>query len=439
MNDLLETARAAISTARTKGGKGVRATVTRSREARAEWRDGAIDRIRESTSLSLNLEIFIDGRYSSSKTSDLRATSLEKFIQDAVDMTAVLTPDPARELPDPSLFDNVTSVDLGIYDPAAESLDPGSCRRTAARLEAAARSAPGADRIVSATGECVQRVTHRALVTSNGMEGTEATSRFAIGVDLSVTDAGRTQPGWSYAAARKATGLPNPAELGKNALQRALLSLGSAPVSTGDYSFIVENRIACRLVNMLTAPLGGALIHQRRSFLADRIGERITSPLFNLIDDPHLPGGLSSTSFDTEGMATRKLPLFEKGVLTNYMLGTYYANKLGLEPTTAGFTNRVFEPGALDLKSLITKMGRGILVTSFLGGNSNSATGDFSVGIRGLMVEGGRVSRPVAEMNVSGNHLSFWNGLAEMGSDPYPYADCRTPSMLFESGQFSGV
>jgi PmbA protein len=84
-------------------------------------------------------------------------------------------------------------------------------------------------------------------------------------------------------------------------------------------------------------------------------------------------------------------------------------------------------------------MGTGILVTGFVGGNSNAATGDFSVGIRGQWVEGGVPVRPLAEMNLSGNLLDTWSRLVETGSDPHPYSSVRVPSLRFDALQFSGT
>ena len=73
------------------------------------------------------------------------------------------------------------------------------------------------------------------------------------------------------------------------------------------------------------------------------------------------------------------------------------------------------------------------------GANSNSPPGDFSIGIRGQWIEDGKIVRPIAEMNLAGNHLKFWKKLAELGGDPNPYSSWRTPSLRFEKIQFSGV
>ncbi len=81
----------------------------------------------------------------------------------------------------------------------------------------------------------------------------------------------------------------------------------------------------------------------------------------------------------------------------------------------------------------------GILVTGFLGGNSNGLTGDFSLGVQGFRVRGGKIAEPVGEMNISGNHLEFWKKLAAVGNDPYPYSSMKTPTLVFEGVQFAGT
>jgi PmbA protein len=84
-------------------------------------------------------------------------------------------------------------------------------------------------------------------------------------------------------------------------------------------------------------------------------------------------------------------------------------------------------------------MKEGILVTGFLGGNSNSTTGDVSLGIAGFRVRKGQVAEPVAEMNLSGNHLELWKRLAAVGNDPYPYSTSRTPTLVFDGLQVAGA
>ncbi len=84
-------------------------------------------------------------------------------------------------------------------------------------------------------------------------------------------------------------------------------------------------------------------------------------------------------------------------------------------------------------------MKEGILITGFLGGNSNSTTGDFSLGIQGFRIRQGKIAEPVAEMNLSGNHLDFWKRLVAVGNDPHPYSSLRIPTLVFDKVQIAGM
>ena len=68
-------------------------------------------------------------------------------------------------------------------------------------------------------------------------------------------------------------------------------------------------------------------------------------------------------------------------------------------------------PGEGTLADLEAGIDRGILVTSFLGGNANPATGDFSFGVSGFLLEKGKRTQPVGEMNITGNHTELWQRL----------------------------
>jgi PmbA protein len=201
---------------------------------------------------------------------------------------------------------------------------------------------------------------------------------------------------------------------------------------------VVEARVAGKLVGQLLGPLHGAPLQQQRSFLEGRMGQAIGSPLLDLRDDPLIPRGFGSRHFDGEGLAARPRQVVERGALRSWYLDTYYARKLGLPPTAGRPSNIVWTSGARPRQALLAEVGEGVLVSGFLGGNSNGTTGDFSLGVRGFRIRRGEVAEPVGEMNVSGNHRELWHRLAAVGDDPYPYSSLRTPTLVFEGVQFSG-
>jgi PmbA protein len=201
----------------------------------------------------------------------------------------------------------------------------------------------------------------------------------------------------------------------------------------------VDRRAAGRLLASLVGPLSAAALQQKRSFFDGKMGERIGSDLLDIGDDPLVVRGLGSRLFDGEGLAARPFPVFELGTLRTCYVDTYYGRKLGMAPTTGRASNLRWRLGRADRAGLVKGMGDGILVTGFLGGNSNGTTGDFSLGVQGFRVRGGELREPIGEMNVSGSHLDLWQRLAAVGNDPYPYSQLRTPTLVFDAVQFAGL
>ena len=202
---------------------------------------------------------------------------------------------------------------------------------------------------------------------------------------------------------------------------------------------IVDARAASRLVGMLTGPLSGMALQQKQSCLEGKLGQQVGNALLDVADDPLVPRGLDSRLFDSEGMAARRFPVFEKGVLRSFYVDTYYGRKMNMAPTTRGASNLAWKLGTKGPEGLADDAKEAVLVTDFLGGNSNGTTGDFSLGVQGYRVRGGRVAEPIGEMNVSGNLLTLWKGLVAVGNDPYPYSKLRTPTLVFEGVQIAGV
>lgn len=430
----------AISEARAAGAKDSRAFVTRSRDVTVEWRDGKLDRIRESTAQSLSVSLYVDGRFSASGTSDLRPDAVAQFVRGMVGATRTLAPDPHRHLPDPARYAGATQADLQISDPAVATVAPDARLADARRLEEAARAGDGDGRIVSVTAGVGDTEAAWVGMSTNGFDATERSTSFGRSIEVAVRDAGDRKPeGYAYADACFAADLPSIEALGAEALRRADGQRGSKQAPTGVYEVVIENRVVSRLARYLFGALAGEDLQQKSSFLEGKLGARIGSELLTVTSDPHLPRGLATSAWDSEGMVTTKLPVFEKGVVKTYFLDTYYASKLGAQPTTGEWNNLVWAKGVRDAAAMIAGMKKGIFVTDFTGGNSNGTTGDFSLGIKGFYVEKGKIAHPISEMNLAGNHLEIWKQLAEVGSDPWTSSGNRSPSLRFKKAQCSGT
>jgi len=427
--------------ARTKkaGADEAKVEITYSRGVEVECRDRKIDKLEESTQNGLTLRVFLDNRYSTNSTNDLRKESMEKFIDEAVAMTKYLGEGPFRTLPDPKYYEGLdSSIDLNICDKGYDSVTSDQRVKIAREIEDDTLSR--SDKIVSCSSSFGDGVFESVQVHSNGFEGARRSSIFQAGVSIGVDDGQGGRPsGYEYRTYRFIKDMPAADVFGKLAVERALARIGQTKIESGSYDVIIENLARASVLGALQEPLSGRNLQQKNSCFDGKLGEQVFSELLTVSEDPHIPGALGSQLFDSDGMPCKKRTIVDKGVLKEFLIDWYYSRKLGVEPTGGDLSNVVFSTGKRSLDDMIKSMERGVFITGFIGGNSNPTTGDFSFGIVGHLVEGGKLTKPINEMNISGNILEFWKHLVELGNDPHPYSSLMRPSMYFKEVNLTGV
>jgi PmbA protein len=437
--ELYDVAEKAIQIAKSSGGDDCRVSIGGERFVEIGYRDRKPENIKEASTRGLRVEIFVNKRYSSQSTSDLRPESLKTFIENAVASTKLLAEDPFRTLPDPKYYQGRAAVDLKQYDPEYEKVTPESRHSFVKAIEESCL-AKGGDKVISVTARCYDSHDEQLLMTSNGFDGYQEASIFYGAAQMTAKDEGDRRPA-EYGAAvtmiRKA--LPKPEDIGAEAAARTLSLLGAKKIKTETLPVIIENRVVGRFGDGFMQAMFGRSIQQKQSFLADKKGQKIASQVMTLIDDPFIPGSMGSGIFDNEGMTTKKRVMIDAGVLKEFYIDWYYGRKLGWEPTTGSPSNVILPPGKRSVKEIMKELGRGIFITGFIGGNSNSTTGDTSIGIVGQLFEKGELVHPVSEMNIADNHLKIWQRLAEAANDPYPYSPQRVPSLVFTDVVVSGI
>ncbi len=430
----------AVDRALAAGASGASARVNRSRDASWTYRDGKLETVSGATSMGLSVNVYVDGRFGSHGTSDLRPESLDAFVRDAVALTRALQPDPDRQLPDPALFPKEIP-DLGVVDPDIASGAVLTRDWKLARLVAMADAGKGTDaRVISAESELSDSYGTYAMVTSNGFQGAwESTDAWAS-CSVTVRDEGDRKPEDSdYCGGHFLADLLDPALVGTRARELALGRMGSKKGPTREGVMIVDPRAAGSIVSRLLSSANARSIQQMQSFYAGKTGQKLFSDKLTITDDPLAKGGLGSRPFDGEGIAARVLPIVEKGVVRNIYADTYYARKAGLPVTTGGGSNRRLALGDKDLGAWCKDVKTAIYVTSWLGGNADPTTGDFSFGLRGNLVENGTIGAPVGEMNITGNLAGLFAQLAGVGNDPYKYGAIAAPTLVFDGVSFSGA
>jgi len=426
-----------VELAKHAGADDAWVTTGQSRDVEFEYRDGALEKVKDTTSRSLAVQIYANGRYSSHQTTDLHPDRLKGFVREAVAITRALEPDEFRRITPAELFADRPGHDLDLIDTTVATLDREQRMAWCHALDEAAREH---ERVISATAGVYDGTLLSASASSNGFVGSQQSTYCWFGSEVTLKDQGdRRAEDWFYAGAAHVADLPDAASVGRICLERALSRLDSEKGPTVKTDMVVDARAAASLIGRLTRPANARSVQQGRSFWTPLVGTQAFSEKLTLIDDPLIKRGLASRHFDNEGISARALPIIDKGVVKNIYVDTYYGRKGGMQPTTGEPSNRRIAPGEHSLPQLLAEVGDGVYVTSWLGGNADGTTGDFSLGLRGHMIENGQIGRPVGEMNVTGNLRELFGRLELLGNDPYPYSTTLSPSLVFADVDFSGA
>jgi PmbA protein len=437
--ELYDLASWGIQTAKAAGAAASRIGISGARTVQISYRERKPENIKEASTKSLSLEIFVNGRYSAMSTSDLRKEALKEFIGRAVAQTRLLAEDPFRSLPDPKYYGGRQNLDLDLVDPEYKTWNPES-RHTFVKAIEESCLAKGGDKVISVTANTTDGYSESVVVTSNGFDGYVEGTYFVGSAQMTAQDEGDRRPADSASAvALYRKDLMKPEEIGNEAARRTLALFGGKKIKTETLPIIVENRVVSSIGSGLLNAMSGRAIQQKQSFLADRKGQKVASEVLTLIDDPLVRRGLGSFPFDDDGFAAQKRIMIEAGVLKEFYIDWYYSRKLGYEPTTGSSSNLIIPPGKRSVAEIMKDLGRGILITGFIGGNSNSTTGDMSIGIVGQLFEKGSPVQAVSEMNMADNHLKLWTRLIEAANDPYPYSSAMLPSLVFRDVVVSGI
>ncbi|MDX8401847.1 MAG: metallopeptidase TldD-related protein, partial [Mariprofundaceae bacterium] len=256
------------------------------------------------------------------------------------------------------------------------------------------------------------------------------------------------QRDYAWHQAHASSELRNPADLGREAAERAVRRLGATGMESARLPVVFEPRIAVGLPGHLAAAVNGRAVLQQRSFLADAMGERILPAGVNIVDDPDHPEGLGNRLFDGEGTRCRRLSLVEDGRLRSWLTNRYAARRLNAPATghaSRGLTgdigiapsNLILEAGTVAPETLIADIERGLWVTELIGFGVNGVTGDYSRGAAGFLIEQGRIARPVQGVTIAGNLREMFAHLTP-ASDLTWFGSRAAPSVRIESMTIAG-
>src|SRR5580658_1072310 len=308
----------------------------------------------------LSVRVQIDGRTARATTNRLDDASIREVVEESAALTKLQEPDPALL--------ELCRTGLPACPPATRYHEPTAHVSPTDRAKAVAE----AIHIVESFGQTAAGIYSTsegvfALLNSNGVFAyyTETMAQFSI------TAMAADSSGWAKGSACSYDDL-DPAAMARAAAGKAHFSREPVELPPGAYTVILEPAAVLDLVGQMFGDFSATAISDGRSFLRDRIGEKLFGGNIAIYDDAYHPLQ-SGAPFDGEGVPRRVLTLVDQGVVGDVAFCRQAAHAACVEPTGHGFPlpneygeapmNIVIAGGDTPLEDMIASTGRGILVT----------------------------------------------------------------------------
>ena len=270
--------------------------------------------------------------------------------------------------------------------------------------------------------------THR-LVNSRGCSAEYASSSFSVSIEGTLVQG--TDMLFVHDAQRRCGPITDTSSLAQTLDQRLEWARELVPAPSGDVPVIFTPQgVAGVLLGPLLAGFSGRAILQGASPLVKKLGEELVDPCVTIWDDPTLPHVPGSRMCDDEGVASRRLPLIERGVARNFLYDLQTAGQAGARST--GSASRppgslpvpapsviVVEAGKTPFEEMLAAQDDALIVESLLGaGQGNVLGGDFSANVLlGYRVTKGRVVGRVKNTVITGNAYRALKNVLALGSE----------------------
>ena len=373
-------------------------------ELSVKVRLGEPELVQEAASRALGLRVFRERRAALTYTSDLSDAALDRFVAESVELAKLAEPDELNELP-PKGELATSQPDLELWDDSALSIDAKAALERCKAGEAAARGF--SPKVTNCEGATYSRVVGAsAFASTDGFCGGFRGTYQSLVVEPICDDAdGKKRNGFWWTADRFLSRLQDrrrgrarggaahgrQARLGEDRHRRA-----AGGVRSGG---------GRALLRALFSVISGGSIYRKSSYLLDREGTQVASPLVTIVDDPLVARGPGSRPYDGDGLASRKNVVVDAGVLETYLLDVYSARKLGRASngcagrgvggaphvTTSNF---ILQAGTTKPEAILGGITRGLYVTDMMGFGFNAVTGDFSRGAGGFLDRERRARTP---------------------------------------------
>ena len=231
---------------------------------------------------------------------------------------------------------------------------------------------------------------------------------------------------------------------GAEMLTESLLDRLAGDVVSGiDARFEARRPKGGKMSVVMGAGASGILLHEAmghafeadfnrkgQSVFSDKMGQQVCPKGITVVDDGTIRGNRGAVNFDDEGVPGQRTVMVEDGVLTSYLHDRISARFYGVAPTGNGrresfrcmplprMRATYMESGDAQPEAIVASVKKGIYVDEFANGQVKIGEGDFTFYVKsGFLIEDGRLTRPVKDINIIGNGPQALADIAAVGND----------------------
>ncbi len=223
----------------------------------------------------------------------------------------------------------------------------------------------------------------------------------------------------------------NAHKLARETVDETISLFGARSLPSGKYPVILRHDVAANILATFSSTFSAENVQKGMSLFAGKISEQVAADNLTIIDDPFLQNGFRTTSFDDEGVATRRKNIIENGRLTTYLYNLKTAKKDEVESTGNAYrgshkssigiapTNMYIKKGSTSYQDMIKSLTEGLIIIDVQGLHSgaNPVSGEFSLSAIGYYVKEGKIVHPVEQITIAGNFRDLLQDIVLIGED----------------------
>lgn len=184
--------------------------------------------------------------------------------------------------------------------------------------------------------------------------------------------------------------------------------------------------------------LSGSVILDKTSIWADKLGKQVADPRITISFDPMQEGIVDYERYTFDGFVSEPFDLIKDGVLENFRLSLYVANKCGLKPSKNMSNAVVMAAGNTSYEDIVKGVKKGLLLCGFSAGHPGTNGEISAVAKNSFLIEDGKIAAPVNEVMISGNLAEMLNNVVAISKETITDGSSILPYLAVDGVVVSG-